>query len=930
MSKNFTNILIDIVQRDPHLEVYTFLSPNKDEKNITSYKLYQDANVFARMLSEEGINSGDIVNLVFDHGYEVIAAFWGALFLGALPTIYPYFSINKSSTVYLDKLTRVSYSTGVKAVITPSRFFDSIQPVFAGADCRVISPPPISPDHLDHFEKFESPGKNAELAYIQFSSGTTGHPKGVLLSHTALVHYMDITKTALACTSDDVTVGWLPLYHDMGLITQVLHPLFCRQRSVFLNPSDWLAEPHSLFHAIDRYSGSISWMPNFAFNYCTRRILDEQIKGLDLSSWRILGCGSEPVQIDAIEAFKKSFTPFGLKADAVKIAYGLAEHVAGVTLTPHNRMPDVDWIRKKELSHRKAIPADPDEPGCIPMMSCGYPKPTVAVRIVNKAGEVIYDREVGEVLLKSPSLFSGYHMSPEETDRALKGGWLYTGDLGYTVDGQLYIVGRKKDLIIVGGSNIAPDYIESIARSVLGKTCRYSAAFGIYDADLGSEIPVLVCEMQQVPDDATMSQVKQQIREQMKDALDVFIADIYMVEPGWIIKTTSGKISRSDSREKYLSETNQDKKAFSFALTEGAKPIDVKTIQQRLVKIWEKLFRLPSISIDDNFFELGGDSLLAIQLMQEIENTFRISLPVVRLFESPEISRLPRHIIQYRQSRDDGILISFHPEQTPSDRPIFFGVHGIGGGVLEYRQLANALGPEQPFYGIAAKALCEAIPSDISIESIAGSYIEAIKSIQPSGPYLLGGYCFGGVVAFEMGRQLLAAGEEIQLLAIFEGYPPSFNPNRSQLANEWLFAFNFLRNLPFWIRDYYQLSKLDRHHKNHRLSSVFRKRFMRLMGFNIELDTHDIIDNVSSLAERYQNVVENNIQAVKRYQIKPFDGHMVLFRTPYRLPGRIEKPDRGWQKLSADLDIQMIPGAHTTMLKEPNVGTLADKLKRYL
>jgi thioesterase domain-containing protein/acyl carrier protein len=608
----------------------------------------------------------------------------------------------------------------------------------------------------------------------------------------------------------------------------------------------------------------------------------------------------------------------------------LAEHVAGVTLTPHNRLPDVDWIRKKELSYRKAVPADPDEPDCIPMMSCGYPKPTVAVRIVNKAGEEIHDREVGEVLLKSPSLFSGYHMSPEETDRALKEGWLYTGDLGYVVDGQLYIVGRKKDLIIVGGNNIAPDYIESIARSVLGKTCRYSAAFGIYDADLGSEIPVLVCEMQQVPDDAIQFRVKQQIREQMKDALDVFIADIYMVEPGWIIKTTSGKISRSDSREKYLSETNQDKKAFSFALTEGAEPIDVKTIQQRLVKIWEKLFRLPSISIDNNFFELGGDSLLAIQLMQEIENTFHISLPVTLLFESATISGLTRHIIQYRQSPNDDTLVSFHTEPTSSDCPIFFGVHGIGGGVLEYRQLANALGPEQPFYGIAAKNSGKTDSADTSIESIAASYIESIKCVQPTGPFCLGGICFGGVVAFEMARQLLAAGDEIQLLAIFEGYPPSFNPDRSKLMNEWLFAFNFLRNLPFWIRDYYQLGRLDRRHKNHRLSRVFRKRFMRLMGFNIELDKHDVVDDVASLAERYQNVLENNIQAMRRYQIKPFDGHMVLFRTPHRVPGRIEKPDRGWRKLSADIDIQMIPGAHTTMLSEPNVGILADKLKRYL
>ena len=240
------------------------------------------------------------------------------------------------------------------------------------------------------------------------------------------------------------------------------------------------------------------------------------------------------------------------------------------------------------------------------------------------------------------------------------------------------------------------------------------------------------------------------------------------------------------------------------------------------------------------------------------------------------------------------------------------------------------MGPEQPFYALQPKGLSKSAHADKSIESIAATYIQAIKSVQPSGPFHLGGYCFGGVIAYEMSRQLLEADEKVQLLAIFEGYPPSFNPHKNKLSNEWLFAFNFIRNLPFWIRDYMQLSKMNRRYRNHRIVSIFRKRFMRLMGFNIELDKQDILDNVSSLAERYQHVVENNIYAMRHYHIKSFDGPMVLFRTPHRVPGRIEKPDRGWRKFAAEIDIQMIPGGHTTMLKKPNVKILADKLKGYL
>lgn len=930
MTENFIEILIDTAKQEPHLEVYTFLFPNGDGKNITSSRLCHDAGLNAGVLAENGIHPGDIVILVFDHGYDVVAAFWGALFLGALPTIYPYFPKNKPPGIYLDQLKRMTKSTGAEAVIAPSRFHDSIQPVFAGPDCHSVFMLPMTDDHYNHFEKFKSPGKYDEPAYIQFSSGTTGHPKGVLLSHAALIHYMNITKDSLACTPDDVTVGWLPLYHDMGLITQVLHPLFCGQRSVFLDPSDWLAMPHTLFRAVDRYRGSISWMPNFAFSYCTRRILTEQIEGLDLSSWRILGCGSEPVQIEALEAFKKRFIPYRLKAVALKVAYGLAEHVAGVTFTPHDRLPDVDWIRKKELSFRKAIPGNPNETDCIPIMSCGYPKPTVALRIVNESGEDNNDREVGEVLLKSPSLFSGYHLSPEETAKALKGGWLHTGDLGYIAGGQLYIVGRKKDLIITGGNNIQPDYIESIAESVLGNTCRYSAAFGIYNTDLGLELPVLVCEMRQMSDEAAISQFKQQIREQIKDALEVFVADICMVEPGWLIKTTSGKISRSDSREKYLLENKQNKKEFKFELIQGPEPLDLKTIELRLINIWEKLFRMSPIGTEDNFFELGGDSLLAIQMVYEIENSFQFSLPVTRLIETPTISGLTRHVIQYKQSLKNEILVPFHLKRPSSDHPIFFCVHGITGGVLDYRPLALALGDEQPFYAIQAKGLSKNVQTDESIESLAASYIQAIKSVQPFGPFYLGGYCFGGIVAFEMGRQLLAAGEEIRLLAIFDGYPPSFNPKRSKLLNEWLFAFNFLRNLPFWIRDYFQLSKLDRRYKNRRIARVLGKRFTRLMGFDIGLDRHDVVDNASSLAEQYQNVVESNIQAMRNYHIKPFHGRIALFRSLGRIPGQIDKSGRGWRKLAARVDVQMIPGGHKILLKEPNVRILADKLKAYL
>ena len=265
-----------------------------------------------------------------------------------------------------------------------------------------------------------------------------------------------------------------------------------------------------------------------------------------------------------------------------------------------------------------------------------------------------------------------------------------------------------------------------------------------------------------------------------------------------------------------------------------------------------------------------------------------------------------------------------------SHRPVFFCVHGLGGGVLDYRRLSQALGVEWPFYGLQARGLDGAEPIDESIEAMAAHYVRTIKGLQPAGPYYLGGYCFGGIVAYEMARQLGTSGDRVALVAILEGYAPVGEGERNEVWREWRLAINFLRALPYWLRDYLQLGRMQMRARNRRMLRVARKRLSRLAGVRAELDAHDVLDGVSSWPAQLQRVVETHLAAARRYSPTPYAGRIVLFRTPHRL---LQAPelDMGWSRLSTEpVDVQMITGSHGTILEEPHVRVLAERLRASL
>ena len=931
---HLADILTGLAEREPERPIFTFLRPDRDEQTITAGELHRDDATIAACLAERGVRAGEIVPLVFDHGYDLIAAFWGAIYLGAAPTILPYLAREARARAYLAQVTRLARFAHASSVVTALEFpLELVRGLEEAGIAAIPLPPPGSDTGATPTAVTYARDPSA-LPYIQFSSGTTGSPKGVLLSHSGLLAYLPRSTANLGITSDDVTVGWLPLYHDMGLATQILHPLYLPHRCVLMSPTTWLAEPHRLLQAIHRFRGTLTWMPNFAFRYCTRRIRDEQIAGVDLSSWRIAGNASEPVRLEDVEAFNARFAPYGLRPEAATVSYGLAEHVAAATRTPHATAPDVDWVLESGLEERRAIQAEPRSPGSRAIVSCGYPLEDVALRVADDAGRDLPDREVGEVLLRSACVCNGYYALPEESAAILRDGWLRTEDLGYLVAGQIYICGRQKDLIIVGGRNIHPNYLETLAAPVLGDHARFLAAFGVPNPQLGTEMPVIVGEMRQRPDPATRDRLRRAVKEAIQRSLQLHVGDVHLVERGWIVTTTSGKINRSACRAKYLSEAEHaaaQAPAADAAVEDSAGPAgDLTPTERRLLAIWESLLQRSPIGIDEDFFELGGDSLLAAELAMEIEERFQCVLPASVQLESPTIRALARLLDDPPAAGAEQTLIPFRPLADAPTRPVFFCVHGLGGGVLDYQPLAQALGPDQPFCGLQARGLDGTSPMDTSVEAMAAHYVKAIKEFQPDGPYHVGGYCFGGVVAYEVARQLRAAEDDVALVAILEGYAPVPASERNGLVREWRFLLNFLRSLPYWLNDYRKLGRLQRRARGRRALRVAGKRLLRLLGRKVELAPEDRLDGLRSRPAQLQRVLESHIAAARQYAPMPYDGRVALFRTPHRL---LQSPanDMGWGELSTvPVDVEVVAGNHATMLAEPHVKVLAASLRQQI
>lgn len=554
---NFSQVLQYSFQNKPDQVIITLQHAGHADRPITYKELVEGAAGYAHTFAQHGIQPGEVVVLILQHGIDLIYAFWGAVLHGAVPAIMPYMTEKLLPERYRHDLEALIAVTQPAAIVTYPEFEAEVSlAINPGSSVRELilstaAASPIEPEFTELAGLLRDP---QDIVLLQHSSGTTGLQKGVALSHQAVFNQLENLGTTLEFCPKDVIVSWLPLYHDMGLVAGFLMPVLTGIPLVLLSPFDWVKAPQRLFQAVSQYKGTMVWLPNFAYYFCAQKIRERHMQGVDLSSLSaVINC-SEPVRDDGHQIFLEKFKPYGLSDKALAVSYAMAENVFAVTQTRIGESLYVEDIDRDRMQTQKfALPADADS-NTMRIVSCGKPIPNVSVKIVDMNGNAVKDRRVGEVAVQSNCMLTEYYHRPDSTeDTILEDGYYLTGDYGYKVGEELFITGRKKDLMIVGGKNIYPMDIEQLASEVEGVHPGRVSVFGIFDDEKGTEDVVLVAEVETL-DEQEREHISDQIRALVTRGSAIALRHVYLVDPGWMVKTSSGKNSRYANREKYLQE----------------------------------------------------------------------------------------------------------------------------------------------------------------------------------------------------------------------------------------------------------------------------------------------------------------------------------------------------------------------------------------
>jgi fatty-acyl-CoA synthase len=377
----------------------------------------------------------------------------------------------------------------------------------------------------------------------------------VALSHAAVLTQLEHLAAALQVSDHDRIYSWLPLYHDMGLIACFMLPLVYHLPVVMQSPMDWVVRPDTMLELISDHRCTLAWVPNFALQFVARRVRAEDVSHCDLSSLRGLINCSEPIRAHSMDEFQLTYAPLGLRPDALKSSYAMAENVFAVTQSQINGVPRRLWIAGDELWRKHvAVPVTEKSAGSLCFVSSGGCLPGNHVRIVSSGGTDLADGEVGEILIRSDSLFDGYFNRPDLTAKVFQDGWYGSGDLGFSLDGELYVIGRAKDLIIVAGKNIYPQDIEEIVCNHPAIHDGRTVAFGMYNPDLGTQDVIVVAETKTEEGLKDAPEIERALRNAIVAELDITPRAICLKPPRWIVKSTAGKPARSTTREKLLIE----------------------------------------------------------------------------------------------------------------------------------------------------------------------------------------------------------------------------------------------------------------------------------------------------------------------------------------------------------------------------------------
>ena len=559
MIKTFTDSLLDSYQRYPDKNIIYLMKSGIPDQKISYRDLIKGSANYTAELNRKGIKPGEVVILVLQHGIELINAYFGCILHGAIPSIMPFLTEKLIPERYRNDLTSLIKITKPSAIITYSDFNFEIQSAISDKSSvrEVILVEKIN--LCDDFQTFRGAFRDEkDIVLLQHSSGTTGLQKGVALSHRAVFNQLESYQKAIRLQSNDVIVSWLPLYHDMGLIACFLMPILLRIPLVIMSPFEWVRAPYKLFTSISLFHGTLCWLPNFAYNFCADKIRDHQLENINLSSLRaVINC-SEPVRWESHQKFIARFEKYGLNLKALAACYAMAENVFAVTQSGIDSLLKTDEIDREDFQQLKKANQISKSNATIKMVSNGRPIEKTQIKIISEKGDFLPERQVGQIVIKSNCMLTEYYNRTDETTSSMLDGWFKTGDLGYIADGELYVSGRIKDMIIVGGKNIYPQDIEFIVMKVEGVLSGRVVAFGLYNEKQGTEEVVVVAEVD-VESINDKEKISETIMREVAQNSAISLRNTYIVKPKWLIKTSSGKIARGANRDKYLKEIDEAK-----------------------------------------------------------------------------------------------------------------------------------------------------------------------------------------------------------------------------------------------------------------------------------------------------------------------------------------------------------------------------------
>jgi len=546
--------LVDVldwhVERHPNRLHVSFLASDDETQTLTYGALAARARRIAAGLAGAGLGHGEACAIMLPSSLDFFAVYYGILVAGGVPVpIYPPFRMSQIED-HLRRQAGILANCEARVLVTVpeaklvARLLGGevptlkrvVTPVELEERDGALSPRPASPD---------------DVAFIQYTSGSTGRPKGVVLTHANLLANVRAMGRAAQATSRDVFVSWLPLYHDMGLIGAWLASNYFSLHLVLMSPVAFLARPARWLRAIHQHRGTITAAPNFAYEIAASRLDEREIEGVDLSSLRWAFNGAEAVSADTLERFTARFAKYGLDPRSVAPVYGLAEVALDIVFPPQRRGLLVDHVDRERLMHtRRAVPIAPDAPNAQKFVACGHVLPGYALRIADARGRPLPERVEGRIEFRGPSATQGYFRNPEATAALFDGDWLDTGDLGYLAEGDLYVTGRAKDMIIRGGHNVYPHELEEAVSGIEGIRRGCVAVFGVRAEHAPGEHLVVVAETRE-RDRERRDAMRAEINRLAVELIGGLADEIVLAPPHSVLKTSSGKLRRAATRERY-------------------------------------------------------------------------------------------------------------------------------------------------------------------------------------------------------------------------------------------------------------------------------------------------------------------------------------------------------------------------------------------